>query len=241
VSATTRQQLRRRRLGRWALVGYTMVEIMMALGLLAVGATGILAMQKTALVGNVRARRVVTANMVAQTWLERLRQDALTWNNIPIGAWTTGDLADAVWLDQAAFDQANSTMTKWFVPNTVATGGTTLAGSGVADINGADLYAAYDPTDPDTFPVYCTHVRVTRLYNDELLRIEVRTFWRRNNAPMWDFDADTAICDMNGTDTIPLPLAGGATADAGTLAATIDYGFVNMVTAVKRNDLPPTL
>ena len=54
----------KRRTGR-ARLGYTVIEVMMALAVLSIGATGVIAMQKAALIGNVRARNLTTASAIA--------------------------------------------------------------------------------------------------------------------------------------------------------------------------------
>ena len=52
--------------------GYTAVELMMALAILAVSVSGVLAMEKVTAVSNANARDVAVANGIAQTWLEQL-------------------------------------------------------------------------------------------------------------------------------------------------------------------------
>ena len=75
------ERLRRRgRIARRALIaGYTVVEVMMAMAVLSIGATGVIAMQKTALLGNLRARNLATASAIASAWVERLRIDGVRW------------------------------------------------------------------------------------------------------------------------------------------------------------------
>lgn len=144
------QRLRARR------AGYTLIEVMMALAILGIGATGLAAIQKTTIIGNTSARSLVTANAVASTWVERLRTDALTWS--------TGALSDTLWLKQAT-----PGVTAWQVPAIVAG-----RGSPSADITGTDLYGAVAGEAAG----YCTHLRLTQLY-PTMVRAEIRVFWDR--------------------------------------------------------------
>ena len=48
--------------------GYTMVELMMALALLTVGVLGIVSLQRVTVVSNGHAKRLATAQRIAQTW-----------------------------------------------------------------------------------------------------------------------------------------------------------------------------
>jgi prepilin-type N-terminal cleavage/methylation domain-containing protein len=147
--------------------GYTVIEVTMALAILAIGASGILALQKVTLAGVTGGRNIATANEVAVAWTERLRADAAAWNN-PV---TGSDITDTMWLDQATDPPGG-----WIVPSSVSPNG-----SAWADIEGNDIYPGAGGQG-----AYCTHLRLTRQYGS-LIRAEVRVFWKRNGT--------TAICD----------------------------------------------
>ena len=66
-----RRRLLQRRRRTTGSVGYTMVEVMMALAILTIAASGIVAMQKATLVGNMKSRNLATASQVAQAWMSR--------------------------------------------------------------------------------------------------------------------------------------------------------------------------
>lgn len=152
----------------------------MALAVLTLGATGVIAMQKATLIANTNARNLATATAIGQAWMERLRVDALAWNekgNIP-------DLGDTAWITAAA-TSAPVNGAGWFTPITVAFGATQPAGSPTADVMGADLYTG---DEPRLVPAFCTQVRLTRfagaqnaalgaLYRS--VRVEVRVLWDR--------------------------------------------------------------
>lgn len=166
-----------------------MVEVMSALGVLAIGATGVLALQKATVIGSVNARNLAIANAIATTWAERLRVDALRWND-PGGI---PDLAsDTVWLRASA----TATLLQRVVPDEVA-----LQGAPAADMTGADFYA----TTPGQ-PAFCTHLRF-RPFTDQvgapiwttLLRAEIRVFWDRSGNPI----TNCATLDPVAVDSAP--------------------------------------
>ena len=147
--------------------GYTMMEIMMSLAILGLGASGVVSMQKATLLANTNARNLATANFIAATWVERLRVDALQWN-APQGA---PDLADTSWLQLATANPV------WVQATLVPTA------SPAADILGADRFVT-DPL-PVAASAFCTHLRLTQFNTaalpafSKLIRVEVRVIWSR--------------------------------------------------------------
>ncbi|WP_437745469.1 prepilin-type N-terminal cleavage/methylation domain-containing protein [Sorangium sp. So ce1504] len=154
--------------------GYTLIEVMAALGVLAIGATGVLALQKATLISNTNARNLAIANSIAMTWAERLRVDALQWND-PM---RVPDInSDTDWLALST----TAPFTK-VTPTEI-----TALGSPSADVLGADIYAG-----DTSASAFCTHVRFreftdpvsgTRIW-DSLLRAEIRVVWERNGDPI---------------------------------------------------------
>jgi prepilin-type N-terminal cleavage/methylation domain-containing protein len=175
--------------GRHRRRGYTVVEIMIALTLLGIGTTGIIAMQKVTTVGNRDAKNLVIANQVARTWLERLRTDAVQWNHpSPVNA--VADLNDTKWLDHV-----DGT---WFRPAEDAT--TTPVRAAAADALGNDVSDA-NIDSATNGAIFCTNVRLTWLYGAPptvpppyLVRAEVRVFWLRDGAG-GSLQAYKNICD----------------------------------------------
>ncbi|WP_438035734.1 type IV pilus modification PilV family protein [Sorangium sp. So ce204] len=167
--------------------GYTLIEVMAALGVLAIGATGVLALQKATLISNTNARNLTIANSIAITWAERLRVDALQWNE-PM---RVPDISsDTDWL-------ALSTTSPF--PAKVTPTEITALGAPDADVLGADIY----PGDTSA-SAFCTHVRFrqfndpvsgTRIW-DSLLRAEIRVVWERNGNPI-DCGVDPLAVDTN--------------------------------------------
>lgn len=194
-------------------LAYTIVEVMVGLSILAIGATGIIALQKTSIVGNLYARNLVIASHVAETWIERLKTDALAWNSDQVA-----DMAETTWIKDAPFPA------EWIQPAEVADNG-----SPAADVAGKDLYGGGDVA-------FCTHIRLTPLLPDdsgpniadaELVRLEVRVFFSKTNQTI-----DALDCPTGAPTT---------TADAffSTEDAHAEYGFVYHTSAIRRNTINP--
>ncbi len=161
--------------------GYTAVELMLALGLFAVGVSGIIAMQKVTVVSNSHAKNLAVATQIAEAWLDQLASDATLWTS-PGASSATSDIDKTTWVKEAA----GSNNGKWFLP-TFST----------ARKFGRDFDALGAPlNDPDNAR-FCTQVRLTNLYDasgnagagrttlsgNALLRAEVRVFWLRDGQP----------------------------------------------------------
>ncbi|MEZ4302225.1 MAG: prepilin-type N-terminal cleavage/methylation domain-containing protein [Polyangiaceae bacterium] len=150
----------RRKLAR----GYTMVEVMMALGVLAVGATGVVLMQKVVIVGNASARSIASGSALAERWMERLRADAMVWNTM-----SPSDLGETRWLKTVATDPD-----AWTLPAKVVG-----SVSYEADALGAEII---DPADTSAVG-YCTHIRYRQI-TPKMINVIVRVTWRRDFSPI---------------------------------------------------------
>jgi len=126
---------------------------------LGVGATGVVAMQKTTLVANVRARNLAVAGNLASSWLGRLRGDASSWVRSPTGLST---LPQTKWLKMA-----QSAKGKWFRPDFDKAADV----SPMADVRGVDTMTTKNAA-------FCTNVRLVQILPN-LIRAEVRVFWLR--------------------------------------------------------------
>jgi prepilin-type N-terminal cleavage/methylation domain-containing protein len=190
--------------------GFSVVEVMMALAVLTLGAGGVITMQKATLFSNTRARDLVTANGIAQTWMERMRTDALAWTN-PSGV---PNLTSAtLWLRNAAGAQPIGS--GWVTPATSVTTGYP-SGVPVADVMGADIFSG-DPSAPG----FCTQVRLTQFSTNpnlwalsRMIRIEVRVYW------------DQTGRTINCAAALP------------TDYQLSRYGFVYLVSSVLENNSP---
>jgi prepilin-type N-terminal cleavage/methylation domain-containing protein len=197
--------------------GYTAVELMMAIGIFGLGVTGVIAMQKATTVSNQHAKNLGIASHIAESWLDMLATDAVTWNH-PSPSNAAPDISQTTWL-RAVTPNAN-TANNWLLPAYSA-----ILGFGPAfDALGNPLNPAA-PVDPANPPnvAFCSHLRLSWLYQptpsgNGLIRAEVRVFWRRDGQ---GFAQD--MCDS------------GQIANVGS--ATHAFHFVQKVTAIRENTL----
>jgi prepilin-type N-terminal cleavage/methylation domain-containing protein len=159
--------------------GYTLIEVMTAVVVLTIGATGILAMQGASVRSNRDASETSTAINWAVTWVERIKRDAYLWNQSG-----NGDLANTWYLSNAT---ANNGV--WIMPAT-----TTPAGQAILESAGADLFG-YDVAAANADNIrFCVNLRFTvaQAYNPatgtmliasdaNAVRADVRVWWHRNS------------------------------------------------------------
>lgn len=219
-SATRASRSARRRRQR----GFTLIEVMMALTILTIGILGIISMQKSAVVTNNDAQQFTVATQIARTWIDRLNRDATKWNH-PSVQQTASDLAaDTVWL--SAVDVPSLNYPKWFRPAAVnwASG---LNESPAFDRNGNDIaYTNGASLLNDT--VYCTHVRLRWIYPAQLIRAEVRVFWRKKSV-------SAGYGPAIGWTSSMCPAGSASTAASDTLGQdSTDFRWVYAVTSVAR-------
>lgn len=155
--------LRRPRRSR---AGYTLIEVMMALGILGVGSVGLMSLQQATTRGNMEARQMTTATEVARTWAERLRRDAIRWNQIGLPGITALPNGPLYLRNVPVVAGAPG---NWFAPQSPA--GQPLESFG-ADWWGQD-------TNVPANMVYCTHVQLRWASVNQTVRADVRTFWHR--------------------------------------------------------------
>lgn len=142
--------------------GYTLIEVMMALGVLAAGSVAIMAMLQASTRGNMEAREMTTGNQIAQRWVERLRRDSLRWTRGATGADPTL-LANTEYLEDVTPPGGAAA---WVIPD-VPAGSTELASF--------DYYG----NDSTSSMYYCTNVRLEWIYPGQAMRADVRVWWRR--------------------------------------------------------------
>jgi prepilin-type N-terminal cleavage/methylation domain-containing protein len=199
--------------------GYTVVEIMIALAILTIGTSGVVAMQKVTAVANRDARNLVIADQIARTWVERLRADAVAWNH-PSPLISVSDLTETQWLRYTP----SSVSKIWIRPPDSPVLGQYFS----ADSFGNDV-----PADSPR-AIYCTSLRLTWLYGPPetvlppyLIRAEVRVFWLRDGGQGSVDGAGVAICPD------------GANPNPAIDSALDRYHFVYVVTAVTQNMARP--
>lgn len=194
-------------------LGYTAVELMLSLAVLAVGSAGIITMQRVTAQANRHARALATATHIAQAWLDELVAESSVWQQ-------AGNFNNTDWLSQ------QSTV-GWFRPAYVIS----RSWGSAFDYSGRAMSTANDRT------AFCTDLRFTWLYPEVgvasqgsgLLRAEVRVYWQRS--------APTGLTQPLGNNPCtwtPLEISGPQALNA--------YHFVHMSTAILQQDtgLPPT-
>jgi len=147
--------------------GYTLVELMMAIAVFAIGVSGIIAMQKVAAAANEHSKALSVATNIAQAWLDVLKADSSLYTQ-------TNLLNNAQLLGQITSNNA-----VWFRPAWNASKSIGAA----FDALGKPIDETTD--DPATAQ-FCVHVRLTQLYPTSpgmnVMRTEVRVFWPRADA-----------------------------------------------------------
>lgn len=160
--------------------GYTVIEVMMSLAVLAVGVIGIISMQKVTIASNAHSKNLAIATHIAQAWLGVLEAEAMLWGRDSTGS----PLGRTTWLAQGAGT------VDWFRPSF---DGTRLfgpafdaLGNPVADIN----------QDPNAR--FCVDLRLSPLTATNegggLMRAEVRVVWLRGEAIPEQTLAPTHAC-----------------------------------------------
>lgn len=216
--------------------GYTMIEVLVSLTLLAIGAAGVIAMQKAAVQGHQEARQMDMANAIAREWMERLRRDAMLWTPATgqQGITPPPNIAQAPTLKIL-----NPPI--WYLPTAriVPQGSQTDVESPGFDVLGRDIptadlawaaqgttnAAGVFTTNTQSVLTYCTNVRITPLTVDQtLLRAEVRVFWPRDLFAT----LDPSVCTVD-------PPAGW---EADPVTATQKYHFLYLTSAIRQNIAP---
>jgi hypothetical protein len=155
---------RRRSARRNANAGYTAVEVLMSLAVLAVGIIGIIAGEKVTLASNQHSKNLAIATHIAESWLGMIDAEAALWS-------ASGSLARTTWLSQFGGN------TGWLRPT--------------YDDNlifGPAFDALGNPLTDQTIgqAKFCTDLRMTSLTPNNLgggmVRVEVRVVWLRNDA-----------------------------------------------------------
>lgn len=192
--------------------GFTLVEVMIAIGIMTVGSLGILAMHNAVGAANRNANEMNTAIAITERWLERIDRDALTWSEEGINS---SALNATAYLSELAGSVAG---TGWFTP----TPPDPSVESYRFDFTGAD-----DIDGNDT--KYCVNLRLSWLRQGSSARVDIRTFWYRDGYvaggathPKWVQGSDFrgADCDAATVDGWDLGVAGDAAPNVNVIFAS---------------------
>lgn len=183
------------------------------MGMFAVGAAGVMGMQRISVQANADTRRADVANQILREWIERLRRDSLTWTN-PTGS--PNGLNDTKWLKTSVITSGLATdagidPTVWILPGGGVPGSAPLGISPAFDTLGRELTAS-EPA------FYCVQYRPEWLVDADggaspLIRAEVRVYWSRS------IDSSSTVACAAGTP------AGGDT----------KYHFAYATTTLRQN------
>lgn len=146
--------------------GYTLIEVMMAVAVMTIGAVGLLAMQQASTRGNMEARQMTTATQIANLWLERVKRDSLNWN---VGG-ATATAADLTRTRYLSAVPAPAVAPGWGSPTNVPAGE-----SYAFDYWGRDTTA----TAGNNAQVFCVNTRYQWVFPGQAIRADVRVWWHR--------------------------------------------------------------
>jgi len=192
--------------------GYTAVELMMAIGMFGIGVAGIIGMEKVTAVSNQHAKNLSMATHIAESWLDMLATDAVTWNQPSLTGGAVPDIGNTVWLQAVT-------------ANADGAGNWTLPAYDASLSFGPAFDALGNPVNPVTNPgavAFCSHLRLSWLSQptpagNGLIRAEVRVFWLRDG--------------QNFTQNM---CSAGQILNVGTGLST--FHFVQKIGAIREND-----
>ncbi len=184
--------------------GFTLIEVMMAVAIMTVGAVGLLSLQAATVRGNADARQLTVATQVNQVWVERLRRDALRWTAPELAAVRAA--SGPRYLRNAPAPGGG--WSGWFAPVDPAPVPSDPQSYGF-DYQGLDTF------DPNQM-VYCTHVNLRWVDPGQTLRADVRTFWHKRGQAN-----DAAFADRRLFAGCAVGAEGGVTAELASPAPRI--------------------
>ena len=195
--------------------GYTAVEVLSAMTLFAIGAAGVIGMQKVTIQGGEDARRFDIANNIANQWLNRLQRDSMRWTSPnPYNPNNSNLTTETAWIKDVTTAGCNATYCNPVVPATNPEGF-----SPAFDIYGRDRPAGSGDH------VYCVQYTLNWIaplgnpptFNPmALMRADVRVFWAR-------------------LDRAPIGNCAAPPVDPNTAGAEAAYHFVYASTAIREN------
>jgi prepilin-type N-terminal cleavage/methylation domain-containing protein len=195
--------------------GFTLVEVMVALGVMTISAMALFGMQAQSTRANGRARDITVASQIAQNVLERMKLDGLAWNSVGLAAdvLVSTDILRLVGGTPGAFMS---------LPETSQTRGSkTVVWSNAFDLHGIDVPIASAQTPPGGVR-FCASQRLAWVFDTppRAMRADVRVWWSKE-APTRSILADFPAC----ADTNVLLAPGGARYE--------DYHTVYMSTVIR--------
>jgi prepilin-type N-terminal cleavage/methylation domain-containing protein len=206
--------------------GYTAIEVLMAMTVFAIGAAGIIGMQRASVQGNQDARNLDIANGIARMWIERLRRDASLWTTpAPPTDYTATNFLKSPFLDANA----------WTFPIGPCPSTSSLT-SGRSNADG--LCPAFDGFGRDlaqsdfALAAFCVNIRIDTVGKDQnnniaVMRAMVRVYWPRGLVAAPYVNGGNRFCSAPALSDLT----------SGPDATTSDqiYHFVQSVTLISSN------
>jgi prepilin-type N-terminal cleavage/methylation domain-containing protein len=163
--------------GARAASGYTVIEILMAMTVLTIGAAAAMSMQKVSMQGNLDARQMDLATGIGRMWMERLRKDAMSWT-LPNAVNATSNFSNTQLLSVYAGQG-------WSRPDNYQPATPLAAVSPGFDMLGRDVPRAQLDGSPP--PFFCVHINESWVggngsTTDSVLRVDLRVVWPRGIA-----------------------------------------------------------
>ena len=182
---------------RRASKGFTLIEVMVALGVMTISAMALMAMQGQASRANAHARDMTTAAQIAQTVIERLKLDGLAWRSLT----APGDVSATTWLNLTG--QGTPGDFRTFPPMTFTRGGSTVTLSNAFNQFGEDVVVAGASGPVLASVKFCASMRLNWIYNtNRALRADVRVWWTKE-VPTRAILDDFGGCADNNTELLP--------------------------------------
>jgi len=193
--------------------GYTVVELLMSLTVLALGASGVIAMQRVTIESNRYAKNLAIATRVGEAWADQLQADAARWT-------LTSELKNTTWLNKAGICSQSASVVTWFQPDW---SGDRKFGPAF-DALGSPVDTSV--TTPASYTQFCVHLQLAWLHCDlpqsgggakgsGIIRAEVRVIWRRDDdrstsAASFQTTGQAALCDPADVAGVTNDIALGA-------------------------------
>jgi Tfp pilus assembly protein PilV len=154
---------------------FTLVEVMVSLGVMVIGAMAIIGLQQHAIRANSNARQLETGLQIAQTWIERLKQDAHTWTTPATSV--DGQPTPAVALANTLY--LNRVVTAPDVFQQIPSAAATATASNGFDYRGFEI----DMSGIAAQEVhYCASFKPSWVIVGRALRVDVRVWWPRDSS-----------------------------------------------------------
>ncbi|MEM8606805.1 MAG: prepilin-type N-terminal cleavage/methylation domain-containing protein [Myxococcota bacterium] len=145
--------------------GFTLVEVMIAVGIMTVGSLGILSMHNAITRANRDARDMNMALAITETWMERVERDTLMWTE---SGNNSNTLTTTRYLSGL---QGEADEVDWFRPDAVVL---------PRPESYAFDYFGIDTTDGANIK-YCVNLKLSWIRQGNSARVDIRTFWLRED------------------------------------------------------------